>query len=338
MEKIRFGLIGAGRAGMVHAKNLVFNVPNAELTAIVDKSEQQLKERGEELGVKNLFTSVDDALSKELFDAVVIGAPTFTHKEYAIQCAEAKKHIFCEKPMTVTVDDAKAMVAAAERNNVKFQIAFMRRFDALFQSAKDIIDNGDLGEPIIIKSLARGPGLPAAWYYDISKSNGLLAEILSHDFDSTRWFTGSEYKRVFAEAVNKKTPEIRKKYPDFYDNVVCTVRMKNDVIGTFDSTCPADYGFDVRGEIVLSKGLILIGEVKGEAILTCDAKGVMKGNAFRSWRTRFRDAYIKEINSFVGAVLKDTPPLVTGRDGIAAVEVVVAANRSVKTGLPVEFQ
>ena len=331
-------MIGAGRAGMVHAKNIVFNTPKAELVSMVDKNEQQLKERGEELGVKNLFTSIDEALSKDLFDAVVIGAPTFTHKEYAIKCAEAKKHIFCEKPMAVTEDEAKAMVDAAQRNNVKLQIAFMRRFDSLFQNAKDIIDSGDLGEPIIIKSLARGPGLPAPWYFDISRSNGLLAEILSHDFDSTRWFTGSEYKRVFAEAVNKKTPDIKEKYPDFYDNVVCTVRMKNDVIGTFDSTCPADYGFDVRGEVVLSKGLILIGEVKDEAILTCDVKGVLKGSAFKSWRIRFRDAYIKEINSFTDAILNDTPPLVTGHDGLAAVEVVVAANKSVKTGMPVVLQ
>ncbi|KPJ87774.1 MAG: hypothetical protein AMS17_07545 [Spirochaetes bacterium DG_61] len=338
MERLRFCLIGAGRAGMVHAKNIVFNVKGAELTAIIDMNEQQLRERGEELGVKSLFTNIDDALSKDLFDAVVIGAPIFTHHGYTIKCANAKKHIFCEKPMAVTAEEAKAMIDAAEQNNVKLQIAFMRRFDSLFQNAKDIIDSGALGEPIIIKSLARGPGLPSPWYYDVRKSNGLLAEILSHDFDSTRWFSGSEYRRVFAEAVNRKTPDIKKQYPDFYDNVVCTVRMQNEVIGTFDATCPADYGFDIRGEVVLSKGLIIIGELKEEAILTCDLKGAVQGNAFKSWRTRFRDAYIKEINSFIDAVLNDKSPLVTGKDGLAAVEVVVAANKSVKTGLPVELK
>jgi len=338
MEKLRFCLIGAGRAGMVHAKNIVFNMPNAQLTAIVDMDQKQLKERGEELGVSNLFTSIDDALSGDLFDAAVIGAPTFTHHEYTVKCANAKKHVFCEKPMAVSGEEARGMIDAAKRNEVKLQIAFMRRFDALFQNAKDIIDSGNLGEPVIIKSLARGPGLPAPWYYDISRSNGLLAEVLSHDFDSTRWFSGSEYRRVFAEAVNRKTPDIKKQYPDFYDNVVCTVRMKNDIIGTFDSTCPADYGFDIRGEVVLTKGLIIIGEVKDQAILSCDVKGVIKGNAFKSWRTRFREAYIKEIKSFIDAVLNDTPPRVTGSDGLAAVEAVVAANKSVKTGMPVVFQ
>jgi predicted dehydrogenase len=337
MSKLRFCLIGAGRAGMVHANNITFNMPDAEVTAIVDMDEKQLRQKGEELGVNNLFADIDDALSRDIFDAVVIGAPTFTHHDYAVNCARAKKHIFCEKPMAVTVDEARSMIDEAERNGVKFQIAFMRRFDSLFKKAKDIIDSGDLGEPVIIKSLARGPGLPAAWYYDVSRSNGLFAEVLSHDFDSTRWFSESEYKRIFAEAVNRKTPDIKKQYPDFYDNVVCTVRMKNDTIGAFDSTCPADYGYDVRGEIVLTKGLITIGQIRDEAILTCDVRGVIKENAYKSWRMRFREAYINEIRSFIDAVLNDTPPLVTGLDGLAAVEAVVAANTSIRTGLPVEL-
>jgi myo-inositol 2-dehydrogenase/D-chiro-inositol 1-dehydrogenase/scyllo-inositol 2-dehydrogenase (NAD+) len=300
-------------------------------------NEGQLKEKGEELGIHSLFTDIDDALSKDTFDAVVIGAPTFTHHFYAVKCANAKKHVFCEKPMSVTVDEAHEMIGSAEKNNVKLQIAFMRRFDPIFQNAKAVIDSGEFGDPIIIKSLARGPGLPAPWYYDISKSNGLLAEICSHDFDSVRWFSGSEYRRVYAEAVNRKTPEIKKEYPDFYDSVVCTFMMKNDVIGTIDSTCPADYGFDVRGEIVLTRGLIVLGEVKGEAVLTCDTRGVIEAKAFKSWRTRFKEAYIQEIGSFIDTVLRDGNPAVTGYDGLASVEAVVAANKSIKNGAPVEL-
>jgi myo-inositol 2-dehydrogenase/D-chiro-inositol 1-dehydrogenase/scyllo-inositol 2-dehydrogenase (NAD+) len=336
-DLLRFCLIGAGRAGMVHARNIVHNVSNAELVAIVDMNENQLKERGEELGINYLYADIDDALEHDTFDAVVIGSPTFTHHFYTVKCADAGKHVFCEKPMAVSASEAREMIDTAEKNNIKLQIAFMRRFDSLFQNAKSVLESGELGDPVIIKSLARGPGLPAPWYYDISKSNGLLAEICSHDFDSCRWFSGSEYRRVHAEAVNRKTPEIRKKYPDFYDNVVCTFRMKNDVIGTIDSTCPADYGFDVRGEIVLTKGLIVIGEVQGEAILTCDTKGAIGTRAFKSWRTRFKESYINEIRSFIDVVLKDGTPLVTGYDGLASVEAVVAANQSIKTGVPVEL-
>jgi myo-inositol 2-dehydrogenase/D-chiro-inositol 1-dehydrogenase/scyllo-inositol 2-dehydrogenase (NAD+) len=337
MDVVRICLVGAGRAGLVHAKNLVGNIPHARLVAIVEDNSNTLEQRGGELGIKKLYTKLEDALSDDLFDAVVIGAPTFTHRDIAVSCAAARKHIFCEKPMTVTVNDAQRMIDAAAANKVKFQVGFMRRFDPLFLKAKQIIESGKLGVPIVIKSLARGPGLPAPWYFDVSRSNGLLGEMCSHDFDSTRWLGNGNYKRIFAEAVNRKTPAIRKQYPDFYDSVVCTIALDNGVIGTIDSTCPADYGFDIRGEVVLTKGLILIGELPGEAVLTCSVEGEIKGSAFKSWRNRFRESYVNEMTSFVEAVLNDKPPLVSGEDGLASVEAVVAGNAAIRTGMPVEL-
>jgi predicted dehydrogenase len=337
MERLRFCLIGAGRAGMVHARNITNIIGSAELTAIVDSGKELLEKSAAELRVKNTFLYAEDALSSDLFDAVIIGAPTFTHRDLAVKCAEAGKHVFCEKPMTLTVEDAEQMISAADRKGVKLQVGFMRRFDPLFLQAKQMIDSGSLGEPIIIKSNARGPGLPAPWYYDVSRSNGLLAEMCSHDFDSARWMGGGNFRRIYAEAVNRKTPEIRKDYPDFYDSVACIFRLDNDVIGTIDSTCPADYGFDVRGEIVLTKGLITIGELKDQSIVSCDAGGALKSSAFRSWRNRFREAYVAEITSFIESVLRDAAPAVTGYDGLAAVEAVVAGNQSIKSGTPVEL-
>ena len=337
MEKLNFCLVGAGRAGLVHAHNIAKYIPNAELVAIADSNVKMLKATAEELNVKKLYENVDDALSDGGFDAVIIGAPTFTHCELTVKSAMAGKHVFCEKPMTLSVKEGQQMIDAANENNVKLQVGFMRRFDPLFMHAKDVIDSGELGEPMVIKSVARGPGLPAPWYYDIKRSNGLLAEILSHDFDSTKWLAGGQYKRIFAEAVNRKTPEIKKSYPDFYDSVVCTVNLDNDVIGTLDSTCPADYGYDVRGEIVMTKGLILIGEISGEQFLTCNTEGRFKGSVTKSWRNRFRDAYMGEMLSFIDAVLFDKPVKVSGYDGMDAVRLVVAGNESIKTGLPVVF-
>jgi predicted dehydrogenase len=338
MEKLRFCLIGAGRAGMVHARNIAFNIKNAELTAIVDSDKSVAAERGEELGVKELFTEVDSALDSDLFDAVVIVTPTFTHREIVVACARAGKHIFCEKPMAVRPDEARDMIDAAEQNGVKLQIGFMRRFDPPFLRARRIIESGELGEVMIIKSVGRGPGLPPPWTYDVSRSNGLLGEVNSHDFDSTRWLAGSEYRRVYAEAVNRKVEKLKKKHPDFYDNVVCTVRFQNDVIGTIDGTCPVDYGYDARTEIVLTGGLVSVGELRGDAFFTCDVKGVIREQAWKSWRNRFKDGYLDEMRSFITSVLEDKPTEVTGLDGLAAVEAVVAANRSLKSGKPEEVR
>ncbi len=338
MEKVRFCLIGAGRAGMVHANNIAFNIENAELSAIVDSEKKVLEGRGKELKVKDLFLSLDDALSTELFDAVVIVTPTYTHRDIAVKCAKEKKHIFCEKPMAVRAQDAQEMIRAAENNRVKLQIGFMRRFDPPFLRAREIIESGELGEVMIIKSVGRGPGLPPPWSYNVVESNGLLGEVNSHDFDSTRWFAGSEYKRIYAEAVNRKVLKLKEEYPDFYDNAVCTVRFENDVIGTIDGTCPADYGYDARSEIVMTRGLINIGETRGEALMTCNINGVIKANSWKSWRDRFKDGYIDEMKSFIDCVIHDKQPSVTGYDGLAAVEAVVAANNSLKKGMPVELK
>jgi myo-inositol 2-dehydrogenase/D-chiro-inositol 1-dehydrogenase/scyllo-inositol 2-dehydrogenase (NAD+) len=322
---------------MVHARNVAFNITNAQMTALVDSDEKTLKESGAEVGVTNLFASLDEALAGDLFDAVIIVTPTFLHRDILVRCAEAKKHVFCEKPMSIRVDEADDMIRAARDNGVKLQIGFMRRFDAPFQRAKELIDSGELGEVMIIKSVGRGPGLPPPWTYDVSESNGLLGEVNSHDFDSTRWLAGAEYKRVYAEGVNRKVTKLKEEYPDFYDNAVCTVRFTNDVIGTIDGTCPAEYGYDARTEIVMTKGLISIGETRGESFFSCDLDGVISQRAHKSWRNRFKDAYVDEMKSFIASVLEDRGTLVTGEDGRAAVAAVVAANRSVKEGAPVEL-
>jgi myo-inositol 2-dehydrogenase/D-chiro-inositol 1-dehydrogenase/scyllo-inositol 2-dehydrogenase (NAD+) len=317
---------------MVHARNLAFNIKNADLTAIVDSNSMVAGERGEELGVTNLFKDLDEALSSDLFDAAVVVTPTFAHRDIVVKCAEAKRHVFCEKPMSIRPEEALAMIEATSKNKVKLQIGFMRRFDPPFLHAKEAIDSGELGEVMIVKSVGRGPGLPPPWTYNVAESNGLLGEVNSHDFDSTRWLAGSEYRRVYAEAVNRKVKKLEKEYPDFYDNVVCTVRFDNDVIGTIDGTCPVDYGYDARTEIVLTGGLISIGEVKGQAYFSCDVHGVIRENAWGSWRNRFKDGYLEEMRSFITSVIDDRPTLVTGQDGLAAVQAVVAANRSLKSG------
>ena len=337
MDIIRFCLIGAGRAGMVHGRNIVNSIKNARLTCIIDSYKKALENNGRELGVTNLFTNLDDALSKDLFDAVVVVTPTFLHRDIVVKCASEKKHIFCEKPMSVNEDEALDMIKASEKNGVNLQIGFMRRFDPPFIRAKEIIDNGDLGEVTIIKSVGRGPGLPPPWSFNVSESNGLFGEVNSHDFDSSRWLAGSDYVRIYAEAANRKVLELRDDYPDFYDNAVCTIRFKNDVIGTIDGCCPVDYGYDARTEIVLTKGLISVGEIKGDSFLSCDVNGTIKENAFKSWRNRFREAYVDEVKSFVECVVNGAQPRVTGYDGLAAVRAVVAANRSLVKGTPVEL-
>jgi predicted dehydrogenase len=337
MEKVRLCVAGVGRAGMVHAKNVVYRLQNAELVALVDTDQEALEKSGGELGIKNLYIDYKEALNRDDADAVIIVTPTFTHAEIACYAAQNKKHIMLEKPMALTPDECDRINTAAKKNAVKLQIGFMRRFDVAFTRAKEIIDSGEMGRVMIIKSTGRGPGLPPAWAYDLSRSNGMLAEVNSHDFDSIRWLGGSDYEKVYAQAENFKCEDLREDYPSFYDNAVVNVRLKNGTLGSIDGTCPAGYGYDARVEILCEKGLIQIGDLEEPGFSQVKADGTTVGSAFKSWRDRFKDAYLAEMEHFVTAILNDNEPCVTGWDGKKAVEAVIAANKSIQTEMPVEL-
>ncbi|MBM4466708.1 MAG: oxidoreductase, partial [Chloroflexi bacterium] len=261
MNPVRVCLVGVGRAGMVHATNFKDNVPGASLSAIVDADLELAQARGKELGVDLVFSNIHRALEEAEIDAVCITTPTFTHAEIAIAAARAGVHIFCEKPMALTLQEADAMIEAADEAGVKLQIGFMRRFDPLFVTAKERIQGGEIGRPVVIRSLTRGPGLPPRWACDPRTSNGMLAEVNSHDFDTLRWLADSEFERIWAEANTLKCYDLKEEFPGFYDHAIVSLRLKNGTLGIIDGSCPVDYGYDARAEVLGSEGVILIGEL-----------------------------------------------------------------------------
>jgi len=332
---VRVCVVGVGRAGMVHATNFRDNVPGACLAAVVDADLELAEQRGRELGGALFFSDIHQALEKAEIDAVCITTPTFTHAEIAIAAAQAGVHIFCEKPMALTLEEADAMIRAADEAGVKLQIGFMRRFDPAFRAAKEKIEAGLIGQPMIVKSTGRGPGLPPRWACDSRTSIGMLAEVNSHDFDSLRWLMGSEFVRVYAEVGALKCPELREEFPDFYDNAVVIARFDHGGLGVLDGSCPVEYGYDARVEVLGTAGVVLIGELRYEAVTICTKKDGVVTSTFPSWRDRFREAYIAEARHFIECITEDRTPSVTGYDGKKALEAVIAATESAKRGVPV---
>ncbi|OHB79364.1 MAG: hypothetical protein A2V98_00600 [Planctomycetes bacterium RBG_16_64_12] len=334
---MRFCVIGTGRAGLVHARNLRSRIKGADLVALCDANRESLEAAGRELEVGTLCTDYRDAIRRDDLDAVVIVTPTFLHRDVACAAAAAGKHVFLEKPMAVTVDECRQIIAAAQKVGVKLQIGFMRRFDARFLEAKEILDSGELGRVMVIKSTGRGPGLPPAWIYDVDSSNGILAEVNSHDFDAVRWLAGSDITRVYAEAANFKCPDVQDQYPRFYDNAVVNLRLASGALGTIDGACPADYGYDARVEILCQNGVLYVGSTQEHGLTKVERDGRITGKAVKSWRNLFQDAYVAELEHFIRCVAGDTSPRVTGWDGLKAVEAVVAANQSIAQGVPVNI-
>lgn len=332
MKDGRIGVcvIGSGRAGMIHAANFAKNVPGAKLLGVVDPIETVAKNAAEELGIDRYYLNVEQALNNKEIDAYVIVSPTKFHVDTAVLLANEKKHILCEKPMAMTVEECDRIIEAVEKNHVKLQIGFMRRFDSGFNRAKEMVDAGMIGEVVMVRSNTRGPSMPRPWMYDIKKSNGPLAEVNSHDIDTMRWFAGSEFKQLYAIGGNYRCKDAMQEYPDFYDNVVMTASFENGVQGMLDGAQGVGYGYDAKVEVLGTKGCIQLGSLRGDNVLLCSSE-TKKGTypLVESWSNLFKDAYLNEDTAFVNSIFQDTVPKVTGHDGKMAVKVVNAGNISI---------
>lgn len=338
---VRVVLIGAGRAGRVHANSLVHHVPGGVLVGLVDSVPATLKETGDLYGVPEAarFASLEDALERLAFDAVVITTPTFTHQHLAVLAAENGRHVFCEKPMALTLAECDAMIEAADRNSVFLQIGFMRRFSPEFVAASERIFAGEIGQPMLVKSLTHGPGLPPPWARDLSTSNGMLAEVNSHDWDCTRWLMSSNPARVYVEVANFKGAARGVDTPNFYDNVLVNIKFENGGLGSISGVCPCDYGYDARVEIVGERGIMQIGEMQGQPVVVCTNRDTgLVTPIFRTWPERFAWGYIREMEHFVGCILSGTPPKVGGPDGRWAVAGVLAGTKSFLEERPVRVR
>jgi len=337
---IRICLIGAGRAGKVHANSIVNFLPTAHLAAIVETVPESRQQVGDSFGIgpEGRFDSFESALQSTDFEAVVITTPTFTHASLAMMAAKAGKHIFLEKPMALSLGECDAIIQAAQQAGVLLQLGFMRRFDPEFSAAASRIEAGEIGQPMMVKSLTHGPGLPPAWARDLSQSNGMLAEVNSHDWDCVRWLMGSNYQRVYTETANFKGAANQVKTPNFYDNVLVTMTFENGGLGSISGVCPCGYGYDARVEIVGEKGILQIGELQGQAVVVCTNRDQgLVTPIYRTWPERFAWAYLHEMRHFVDCIRSGTPPKVGGEEGRWAVAGVLAATKSFLEHRPVNL-
>jgi len=336
-KSIGIGVIGLGRAGMIHARHLVRGTAGARLADVADPNPNSLAQSSRELGWKGGQADYRSLLANPRVEAVIIATPTAYHHDIAVAAAGAGKHIFCEKPMSMSSDECHSMIAATDRAQVKLQIGFMRRFDRSFVLARERIEHGEIGEVVQVKSLTHGPSTPRPWMYDLRLSNGPLAEVNSHDIDTLRWFSGGEFRTVYAIGANYRCPDARAAFPDFYDNVLLLGTFDNGRQGMIGGAQGVKYAYDARVEILGTEGLLSIGHLNDTSVVTCTVHGLACPSV-RSWTDLFLEAYRAEIEDFVRCIQDDRAPCPGGGDGLRAVEVVNAGNESIRTGMPVKLR
>jgi myo-inositol 2-dehydrogenase/D-chiro-inositol 1-dehydrogenase/scyllo-inositol 2-dehydrogenase (NAD+) len=338
MNKIKVCLIGCGRAGMIHARSYAGNIRAAELAAVCDPAKENLNAAQQELNVSRTYTDYREVMSDPEIDAVVVVTPTQFHREIVTAAAQSHKHVFCEKPMASTVEECDEMIEACRENGVKLQLGFMRRFDRNFRRGKEMLDSGAIGEVTLLKSNTYGPSRPKPWMFDVRRNYGPIGEVNSHDFDTLRWYAGSEVKMIHAVGHNFRSQEAAGEYPEYYDTCSVLLEFENGIVGNITGAQYVGYGYDSRTEILGTKGIIKVGSQDANNVQTITAEGGIRTDSIDSWRTLFREAYLEEDRAFIRAIIDDKEPEVTGWDGRMALLLVHEGLRSILEKRPIIIQ
>jgi len=323
--KLGVGVLGVGDMGRRHAENIRRLVPEARLVALADPLIARTRQVAAELEVEHALASLEEMLAHKEVDCVIIAAPDKFHAAAISMAAKAGKDILSEKPLALNVGDASAALASVASAGVRLQVGFMRRYDPGYLAAREKIEAGEIGEPVIFKSLGRDRDAPPITAYQAKLNGMLLYNNTIHDFDLARWLMGDEVAEVQAYA----TVAIRPEVADYGDVVASVVNLKYErgAIGNIESFVQAVYGYDIRTEIVGSKGSILVGSLQQTPITFLAKDGGTQVLADH-FLTRFEAAYVAEVRDFVSNIVNDRPLRVGGEEGLRALEIAVAAESS----------
>ncbi|HYM89513.1 MAG TPA: Gfo/Idh/MocA family oxidoreductase, partial [Nitrospiraceae bacterium] len=305
-KKLGIGVIGLGRLGSAYAKYFTGRIPGAALVAVSDVIESTVTSLAAELGVSKHYVSYQDLIADEEVEGVVIVSPTSTHKQVVLEAAKRGVPIFCEKPLSISVAEARAMLRTVEQAGVFFQMGFMRRFDKGYVGAKRKIVEGVIGTPVLFKSSSRDPYRPSLEYLDPAHSGGLLIDCGIHDLDLARWFMG-EIASVYSIGGTLAYPEM-KAIGDI-DNAVTSLYFASGSLGVIDLSRNGVYGYDIRTEILGTTGTLKIGYLRETPILVMTKDGITH-DTVPYFTERFEQAYITQLQDFVNNVLQGKPPAV----------------------------
>lgn len=333
-KKLKVGLIGAGRIGKMHAETIISNLDYVEIKSVADLyADDNMRDWASGLGIKNVFKDSNNVLKDDEIEAVIICSSTDTHSPLIIESAKAGKHIFCEKPIDFDVDRINEALETVDKAGVKLQIGFQRRFDPSFKRAYDLIREGEIGEPHILKITSRDPAPPPIEY--IKVSGGIFLDMTIHDFDMARFLIGSEVTEVYAMGDVRVDPAIGE--AGDIDTAIITLKFKNGVLGVIDNSRKATYGYDQRVEVFGSKGCVAINNVPLTNTVISNEDGILGDKTKNFFIDRYESAYVEEIKAFCDSIFNDKETLVTGRDGLEPVIIGLAAKKSLEEGRPIKI-
>jgi inositol 2-dehydrogenase len=332
MTKLGMGVVGVGTMGKRHAENIRHLIPEAQLIAVADADAGRARQVAAELEIEHSYNGVEALVERKDIQAVAIVSPAKFHGAAIKACAAAGKDIFCEKPLTLTVEEADDVLAVTAKAGVRLQPGHVRRYDPSHVRAKKRIEAGEIGDPVIFKSLARDPEPPPVSYLASGVNGMFFQDSAVHEFDLGRWMMNDEIAELHAYGAVLVFPEAAQ-FNDI-DTAVVNMRFSRGALGSIENYMQSRYGYDIRTEIVGSKGTIMLGYQQQipEVVLTASGR---RTDVVDHFLVRFADGYLDEMRDFVRVILADREPQVDGFDGRQAVAAAAAAERSYREARPV---
>lgn len=330
----RIAVVGAGRIGFLHARNIVHQMSALELAGVVEpRPSAEVRAWADECSVR-IWRDAQEMFAAPGIHAVLISTPTDTHAALIGTAAAAGLHIFCEKPVTPDVESALAAVRRAADAGVLLQIGFNRRFDHNFAALRNAAVAGRLGRIEIVRVTSRDPGPPPLEY--VRRSGGLFMDMTIHDFDMIRFLSGAEVTEVYARGASLVDPAIGE--AGDIDTAVVSLQLSDGSLGIIENSRRASYGYDQRAEIHGSAGAATTANDTGSTLVVSDHDGVCSEKPLYFFLERYSRSFVSELESFAESMDTGAPPAVSGRDGVEAMRVAAACARSLREGAPVKLE
>jgi len=330
-KKITIGVIGAGRIGKLHIDNILQYFPAISIKSIADPDLDEAWCKAK--SIQGVFRDPQFILEDDEIEAVLICSPVAFHVPQIIAAARARKHIFCEKPISNNIAEIEMALREVQNANVILQVGFNRRFDPNFARIKHCLKMNAIGSPHLLRITSRDPEIPPADY--LKNSCGMFLDMTIHDFDMARFLVDSEIEEVYASG-NVLIDSVFKDHHDI-DTAILNLKFANGVLGVIDNSRQAVYGYDQRVEVFGSLGAIHAENNKSTNTVLSTKEGVVTDKPLYFFLERYRESYIAELRAFFNSILHDEPSAVSGRDGLLSVVIGLAAQKSLKENRPIKI-